>query len=344
MSKKKPKHRKEKKKNEAAEKSPERDSSLSASSRPERLRFAVFFALACVVLYAGIQIMPSSFTDQLNELTAWSQGLVLNALEIPVATAKDVVSDGVLAFRIIPECTPLFMFALFLCFIAFYPASVREKAKGLLIGIPILYLSNLIRLVATFMVTRYDRKLFQVVHVYLGQVFTIFTVLLTCILWIKWVEKEGSKQGTVMKAAGFMARFMLISLCLFFVWMRVHYWYIRFLDWFMVFGFSLFNYHISLERQTLVYYETFSIVVFTSLVLATRSIPRGLKLGWLAAGLVFLFFIHLFHRINNALMVYFNFNAAVAVDLTLLVVGQYLLPVLFLIYLVRLQNIEKRDA
>jgi hypothetical protein len=43
-------------------------------------------------------------------------------------------------------------------------------------------------------------------------------------------------------------------------------------------------------------------------------------------------------------MVYFNFTAAIPVDFTLLVVGQYLLPVLFLIYLVRRQNMESRDA
>jgi hypothetical protein len=139
-------------------------------------------------------------------------------------------------------------------------------------GIPALYLGNLVRLVAIFMVSRHDRSLFEVVHAYLGQVFTIFMVVLTCILWMKWVDKDESKRGTIMKPAGFLARFALISLCLFFLWMKVHYWYIRFLDWFIVFSFSLFNYHINLARQTVVYYETFSIVVFASLVLATRSI------------------------------------------------------------------------
>ena len=211
-------------------------------------------------------------------------------------------------------------------------------------GIPALYLGNLVRLVAIFMVSRHDRSLFEVVHAYLGQVFTIFMVVLTCILWMKWVDKDESKRGTIMKPAGFLARFALISLCLFFLWMKVHYWYIRFLDWFIVFSFSLFNYHINLARQTVVYYETFSIVVFASLVLATRSISPWPKIRGLAAGLGFLFLIHLFHRIDNALMVYFNFTAAIPVDFTLLVVGQYLLPVLFLIYLVRRQNMESRDA
>jgi exosortase/archaeosortase family protein len=249
-----------------------------------------------------------------------------------------------LAFKIIPECTALFMIGLLICFIAFYPVSVRQKVRGLMMGIPVLYLGNLGRLVAIFMVTRYDQKLFEVAHVYLGQVFTMFMVLLTCTLWMKSVDKEEAKQGAVMKSAGFLARFALISLCLFVVWMKIQYWYIRFVDWVMVFGFSLFHYHIRLARQTAVYYETFSIVVFASLVLATRSLPRGLKIRGLAVGMGFLFLIHLLHRIDNAFIAYFNVTAVLPVDLTLLLVGQYLLPVLFLIYLFRCQNRENQDA
>ncbi|MBI5587152.1 MAG: hypothetical protein HY889_02160 [Deltaproteobacteria bacterium] len=59
------------------------------------------------------------------------------------------------------------------------------------------------------------------------------------------------------------------------------------------------------------------------------------KFKALAAGLGFLFATHLFHRIDNALMAYFNAAVVQIPDLTLLVIGQYLLPVLFLIYFIR---------
>jgi exosortase H (IPTLxxWG-CTERM-specific) len=343
LAKHKAKRRDDKKRNNA-KKNPAHDSPLSFLIRSDRFRFTAVFTIACIGLYAGIQVLPSSYTNPLDEHTAWTLGLILNALGIQVSAAKDIVSDGGLAFKVIPECTALFMIGLLICFIAFYPASVRQKVRGVLMGIPVLYLGNLVRLVTTFMVTRYDRKLFEVTHVYLGQVFTIFMVVLTCMLWMKWVDKGEPKQGAVTKSAGFLARFALISLCLFFVWMRVQYWYIRFLDWFMVFGFSLFHYHINLARHTAVYYETFSIVVFASLVLATRSLSPGMKIRGLAAGLGFLFLIHLFHRIDNVSIAYFHSTAAVVLDLTLLLVGQYLVPVLFLLFLFRHQKIKNRDA
>ena len=308
-------------------------------ARYKRLRFAAAFTISCIGFYAAIQALPSSFTQSLNEHTAWALGMVLHAVGIShISTVKDVVSDGRLAFKIIPECTPIFTIGLFLCFIVFYPATVRRKAAGFLAGVPALYLGNLLRLAMIFMVSRRDRRLFDVLHVYLGQVFTICMVFLICILWLKWIDKEKGERGVSVTAVSFMARFALISVCVFLVWMKVHHGYIRFLDRFMLFGFSLFGHHFNPARQTPVYYETFSIVTFASLVLAIRSTPWKNRIKQLAAGLGFLFLTHLFHRIDNFLAVLFNYHAALTVDFTLLLVGQYLLTVLVLIYSIRRQS------
>lgn len=298
-------------------------------------RFIAVFILSCIGLYAVINALPPEFTNPVNEHVAATLGLVLNAFGIPASSVNDTVSEGSMAFKIIPECTSLFTTGLFISFVIFQPATIRQKLTGLTMGISALHLGNLARLVLTFMVSRHDRGLFEVVHVYLGQVFTMFLVLLACILWLKWIDRdESKKEDTPVKAAWFLARFVLISGVLFLVWMKVHHEYIRFLDWFMVMGFALFDKRVGLAQETLVYYETFSIVIFTSVVLAVRSVSWKIKIQWLAAGLGLLFAIHLFHRIDNVLLAYFNFTAARTMDLTLLVVGQYLFPVLLMIYLI----------
>jgi exosortase H (IPTLxxWG-CTERM-specific) len=301
-------------------------------------RFPVSFTLSCIALYAIIYSLPPSFTRPFNEHVAATLGLVLHGFGIPVTVVNDIVSEGALAFRIVPDCTPLFTSGLFLSFVMFYPAAYRQKAMGLLTVIPVLYLGNLARLAVTFMVSRYDRRLFDIVHVYLGQVFTMLLVLIVCIIWLKWRDREKSQQDMSMKTAGFIVRFVLISGCLFIVWMTAHHWYIRFMDSIMLFGFSLFDYRVSLARQTAFYYETFSPVGFTALVLSVRSLQPAIKIRGFTAGLGIMIFTHLFHRIDNVLMAYFNFTGAAAADLTLLVVGQYLLPVLFVL---RVQNQNK---
>ena len=282
--------------------------------------------------------LPDQYTGPINEHTAKALGLALNLIGVPLSVAGDTVTGKAFALQIIPECTPLFMMGLFLCFIVFSPATVRQKVSGLLVGISALYLGNLVRLVAIFMAGQYDRKLFEVVHAFWGQIYAVFLVLLSFILWLKSLDKEESKWSIPMEAISFLGRFALIAGCLFLVWIKVHHGYIRFLDQFMIFGFSIFGHHFNPARQTPVYYETFSIVTFTSLVFAVRSTQWKPRTKQLAAGLGFLFLTHLFHRIDNFLIVLFNYTTAIPVDLTLLLIGQYLLPVLVLIYSVRRQR------
>jgi exosortase/archaeosortase family protein len=218
------------------------------------------------------------------------------------------------------------MVGLFTCFVSFYPADARRKAIGLAMGVPALYLGNLVRLTGIFMVSRYYPGLFGLVHVYLGQVFTMSQVILSCLLWLKWVNRDPGV-GPEGKVTGFLARFALTSVCMFLFWMEVHRWYIRVIDRLMVIGFSFFGYQLFIPQQTAIYYETFSIVTFTSLILATR-VPWVRKGTTLASGLSLFFLLHLFHRINTALMSAFGFNSLVPLDVFLCDIGQFLLPVL----------------
>jgi exosortase H (IPTLxxWG-CTERM-specific) len=153
-------------------------------------RFAVAFTLSCIGLYSVVNALPQAFTKPINEQVARTLGLLLNAFSIPALTNGDIVSEKGLAFQIIPECTPIFTIGIFFSFVAFHPASLAQKAKGLLMGIPVLYMGNLFRLAATFMISRYDGRLFEVTHVYQGQVFTLLLVILCCVLWMSWVERE----------------------------------------------------------------------------------------------------------------------------------------------------------
>ncbi len=300
--------------------------------RFKNFSFVVVFILSCIGIYACIFALPARYTGPINEHTAQTLGLALNLIGVPVSVVGDTVTGKSFALQIIPECTPVFMMGMFLCFIVFSPATARQKVSGLLVGSLALYLGNLVRLVAIFMAAQYDRSLFEVVHAFWGQIYAVFLVLLSFMLWLKSLDKEDTKWSIPMKAVIFLGRFALIAGCLFLVWIKVHHGYIWLLDKFMLFGFSLFGHVFNPSRQTPVYFETFSIVTFTSLVFAVRSTPWKSRTKQLAAGLGFLFLTHLFHRIDNFLMVLFHYSAALPVDLTLFITGQYLLPVLLLIY------------
>ena len=286
------------------------------------------FGLSCLGFLALIWALPVSFAKVICEHTARSLSLVLVAFSFPVVAAGSIVSGDGVAFKIVPECTALSMVGLFVCFVCLYHAETRKKAMGLAMGIPALYLGNLARLVLIFIVSRYNPGLFGMVHVYLGQVFTMILVILACIVWSRSVGPTSSPPGPINTAAGFLGRFVVISGCIFLFWLEIHHWYIRFLDRFVVLGFSFFDYRLFFTPKAAVYYETFNIVTFVLLILASRSVPWSNKTKILAAGLGLLFPLHLFHRLNNALMSALHFTPLLPLDLFLSNMGQYVLPML----------------
>lgn len=178
-----------------------------------------------------------------------------------------------------------------------------------------------------FVVSQHNPRLFWIVHVYLGQVFTMLLVAMACILWMKWVNAD-SVSGPINRAGGFLARFVVISGCMFLLWLEMHHWYIWLLDRFLVVGFSFFGYHLFFPAKATVYYETFNIVTFTSLILATRSVPWARKSKVLVAGLALFFLLHLFHRVDNALVRAFHHTSLFQLDMFLSEIAQYLLPLL----------------
>ena len=303
---------------------------LRGKSCTGNIGFALPFVLLCIFLYAVIQILPPSAMDLIDRHTAWTLGLTLNAIGIPASSLNNIASGEGLAFRIIPECTAIFIAGLYFSFVVFYPATFLEKVAGLLLGIPVLYLGNLFRLAATFIVSRYNPKLFDLIHVYMGQVYTMFLVILVCVVWLRWLNRRSPGQFLPFQVAGFLGRFFLISGSLFIVWVKIQHGYIRLIDSLIHFGFYLFDHNVRLAHETAIYYETFSIVCFSALVLSTRSLPPAVKYKGLAAGLANLFFFHLFHRIDNAMMAYFHITSLLSADLTMLEIGQYVLPILFL--------------
>lgn len=303
-----------------------KQAALSNRVRSERFRFAAAFGLSCLGLWALICLLPESFAGIICEHTARVFGHVLNACGFPANVKGNIVAGGGASFQIVLECTALSATALFACFVSFFKTQARNKAIGLAAGIPALYLGNLVRLVSIFVVTQRNPRFFEIIHVYMGQVFTIILVVLSCFAWLKWVDR-GSPAGPVGKVAGFLGRLVLISGCLFVFWMEVHQWYIWLLDRLMIVGFSLLNYRLFVPRETAVYYETFSIVAFTSLVLATGSLRWSTKAKGLSAGLGLFVLLHLFHRINIALMSAFHYTSLMGLDIFLCDIGQYLLPV-----------------
>lgn len=73
-----------------------------------------------------------------------------------------------------------------------FQMSIRKKILGSLIGVFILYVFNLIRIVALYYLLKYRPDVFDVTHVYIGQ---ILLILIAFMFFILWTSKFGGPHG-----------------------------------------------------------------------------------------------------------------------------------------------------
>lgn len=111
--------------------------------------FGILFVLLCSIFYAITRLTPSTFAP-LNNYTAATLGFLLQLLGMHPIVEGELLSTGGFSVKIIDECSALFVFILFSSFVLAYPTSFKNKAIGLIFGIPSLFVVNTLRLTAVF--------------------------------------------------------------------------------------------------------------------------------------------------------------------------------------------------
>ncbi len=148
--------------------------------------WAVFFfwiaSFSAVAMAGGLRGVFRLLTHHVAEATA----LTLRLLGHP-AQASGVVVDGWgFSLEIIPPCTGLLPALLFLAAVFAYPCRWREKALGVALGLPGIYLLNLARVVSLYFIGLRFPAAFERAHMLVWQPLVIFS---SVALWLLWVVK-----------------------------------------------------------------------------------------------------------------------------------------------------------
>jgi exosortase H (IPTLxxWG-CTERM-specific) len=140
-------------------------------------------------------------------LTRWMQEGVLQSLTLIVLAASRstlgalgisasqqgqmlVSRDGLVALDVATECNGAWAHLIFLACVLSYPASWRDKLKGLTAGESLLFLLNVIRVASLFIIAVHAPTIFRATHVYVWQFLIIGLGLALFLLWVdRFVEK-----------------------------------------------------------------------------------------------------------------------------------------------------------
>ena len=301
--------------------------SLSDKIKENRtlLTFGALFVFFCTAFYAITRLTPSTFTP-LNNYTTTTLGFLLQLLGMHPTVEGALLSAGGFSVKIIDECSALFVFILFSSFVLAYPTSLKNKAIGLIFGIPSLFVVNTLRLTVVFFSGLWRPDLFEYVHAYLWQTIMIILVFISCLAWLHYVVMVTTRNAPL----AFLVRFVAFSSVLFVIWFYLDNIYVSMTGYMTEFLLNCLGYHIHLapDPNIALYPSTFNLIAFTALILATQRLSisrKGAKIKALAIGLTLMMLVEVIHGLFQVLAD-FGVGYALEIMYAAQISNQYFLP------------------
>lgn len=155
--------------------------------RAGSLRFLVWFC-CLVAAYYVLTVIPwvdRNLMYPVLELTARASSALLNLTGSGTTVQGIVIRGPGFAAAIQRGCDPLEPMVLFGAAVAAYPAPVRKKLCGLMVGTSLLFSLNLVRIATLYWAGRSHASWFETAHL---EVWPALFILVSIMLWAAWVS------------------------------------------------------------------------------------------------------------------------------------------------------------
>jgi len=132
------------------------------------------------------KIVDSQVLGGFLRFTTQLTGSIVRIFGTHVEVSGTVISSADFSMRIGHECTAIVPAVILLCAVIAYPSRVRQKLVCLAIGLPVLFLLNLVRVVTLYYIGAHIPDFFEIAHFVVWQSAMILAVVA---LWLFWVGK-----------------------------------------------------------------------------------------------------------------------------------------------------------
>lgn len=145
----------------------------------------IFIVVAAAEFMLFYALPPESFVMwQVNLVAKILYGL-LKMFSAPVVLSGNMLRFPAMNLEIVYECTGAFAFFIFSACVFGYPANVKSKIIGHIMGIVGISIINFGRLLVLSWAALHARGIFDFIHKYLWQATFIILVM---VLWVWWVN------------------------------------------------------------------------------------------------------------------------------------------------------------
>ena len=176
----------------------------AAKINPRKKRLILFVVSFLGILIVGAILYPFFSISMAEELrgfmafTAQVCGGLLSLVSDEVRVSSRYMTFKGFSVEIIEECTGIFEMLIFLAALLSYPASLKSKGVGLLLGLPVLYLFNVLRIIFLTVIGVYWINLFEFMHLYFWQATLILMITTVWVLWILLVVDREKKSAALL--------------------------------------------------------------------------------------------------------------------------------------------------
>ena len=288
------------------------------SGRHSAFRFALLCAL---LLLAAVWLEP--YMGPLNRATANLTGDLLVGAGFSTVVRGDLITVGTFPVQIVTECTSLYALLLFASFALSYPASWRRRATGIFVAASFLTAANLFRIAIVTAVGAVRPSLFEVLHVYFGQVVMLLLVLGCCMTWLRWDDKTSETRCFIFHA-------LCWSTILYTPWVIIHHGYLSVVDTVVKGIFSITDpgLELHLSNPVKIYNHTVAVPLLAALIISTYSVAIRTKIGYGIIGLLILFSWHSLFRMTHVLLSAYGVVEIFPFHQFIYLISQFLLPFL----------------
>jgi len=150
------------------------------------LRFCLLFACYTVAIFLLLYALHVPVVVPFTRVIAWLSHTILQILGANAWVAGASVGIPGFAVEIKNNCNAIYEIGLYGAAVVAYPASWRERTLGFALGAALLYLANLVRVLALIGLGRYFPGGFHLAHLYLFQ--ALFLGLVAA-CWLTWLSR-----------------------------------------------------------------------------------------------------------------------------------------------------------
>jgi len=160
--------------------------------------FALFIGLMILFYLFYIVIYEGYLEEPITRTNAVIGSALINIFGYGTSTDGALI-QGNFVMNVKRGCDAIEPIGLASCIILAYPTVFKRKIPGLLIGVGVLLLINLVRIVTLYMTGIHFPSLFEVVHLEVWQFLFIVLAVLYSMLWIRWDGKKLSEERAMLK-------------------------------------------------------------------------------------------------------------------------------------------------